>query len=59
MKYSVDKRDSPVNHNVKNNPASSRPVSGKPSNNSQHEQKTKVPKATGCSKPGTDKKHHK
>ena len=59
VKCSVDKSGSPVNQNVKNNPASSRPVSGKPSNNPQHEQKTKVPKVTGCSKTGTDKKHHK
>ena len=59
VKCSVDKSGSPVNQNVENNPASSRAVSGKPSNNLQHKQKTKVPKATGCSKPVTDKKHHK
>ena len=56
VKCSVDKGGSPVSQNVKNNPASSRPVSAKPSNNPQHEQSTKIPKATGCSKPGTDKK---
>ena len=59
VKCSVDQSGPPVNQNVKNNPASSRLVSGKPSNNPQHDQKTKVPKATGCSKPVTDKKHHK
>ena len=59
VKCSVDKSGSLVNQNVKNDPASSRPVSGKPSNNPQHDQKTKIPKATGCSKPVTDKKHHK
>ena len=57
VKCSVDRSGSPVNQNVKNDPASSKPVSGKPSNNPQREQKTKVPKATGCSKPVTDKKH--
>ena len=59
VKCSVDKSGSPVSQNVKNNPASSRPVSGKPSNNPQHDQKTKIPKATGHSKPVTDMKHHK
>ena len=56
---SVDKSSSPVNQNAKIDPASSRTVSGKPSNNHQREQKTKVPKVTGCSKPVMDKKHHK